>query len=150
MKRMKVLAVASAGGHWIQLLRLSIAFKEHELIYASTKHGFGEMVKGHNFHVLPDSNRKNKFGLIKTFIQVLKLVYNIKPGLIVTTGAAPGLMCIAAGRLLGIKTVWIDSIANVEELSMSGKIAAKIANVIYTQWPDLATGNIRYSGNILS
>ncbi|RYF19993.1 MAG: oligosaccharide biosynthesis protein Alg14 [Flavobacteriales bacterium] len=147
---MKVLAVASAGGHWVQLLRLSHAFEGHELIYISTKAGFGSMVEGHEFHLIQDSNRKNKFGLIKTFAQVVKLVAKIKPELIITTGAAPGLMCIVAGRVLGIRTVWIDSIANVEELSMSGKIAAKVAHVVYTQWPDLAKGRIKYSGNILS
>lgn len=147
---MKVLAIASAGGHWVQLLRLSPAFDGHELVYISTKQGFGSMVEGYEFHVVQDANRKNKLGLIKSFLQVAKLVIKIKPGLIITTGAAPGLMCIAVGRLLRIRTVWVDSIANVEELSMSGKIATKMAHIVYTQWPDLAGGKVKYSGNILS
>lgn len=147
---MKVLAVASAGGHWVQLLRLTHAFEQHELVYVSTKKGFATMVKEHEFHVIQDSNRKNKLGLIKTFLQVIQLVSKIKPKLIITTGAAPGLMCIVAGRLLSIKTIWVDSIANVEELSMSGKIATNIAHTVYTQWPDLATHTVKYSGSILS
>lgn len=147
---MKVLAVASAGGHWIQLLRLTKAFEGNEIIYISTKMGFKTMVGDNEYHIIQDSNRKNKLGLLKTFMQVIKLVKSIKPSIIITTGAAPGLMCIVAGRILGIKTVWVDSIANVEELSMSGKIASKIAHIIYTQWPELATGKIKYRGSILS
>lgn len=147
---MKILAVASAGGHWIQLLRLTKAFEDHELIYVSTKPGFSSFVEGNEFYSVLDTNRKNKLGLIKSFTEIIRLISKIKPDIIITTGAAPGLMCILGGRLLGIKTVWVDSIANVEELSMSGRIASKIAHIVYTQWPDLAKGKIRYSGNILS
>jgi hypothetical protein len=45
--------------------------------------------------------------------------------------------------------VWIDSIANVEQLSLSGKLAARVAGRTYTQWPHLATGAILYNGNVL-
>jgi UDP-N-acetylglucosamine:LPS N-acetylglucosamine transferase len=68
---------------------------------------------------------------------------------IVTTGAAPGLFGIFIGKVLGVKTIWIDSIANVEKLSLSGKIASRMADRVYTQWEHLATPKIIYAGNIL-
>ena len=36
------------------------------------------------------------------------------------------------------RTIWIDSIANVEKLSSSGAAARLVADVWLTQWPDLA------------
>ena len=108
------------------------------------------MVSGSEFHHVQDVNRKNIIGLIKSFFQIWKLISKIKPKLIISTGAAPGLMCIIVGRIFRIKTVWIDSIANVDQLSMSGKIATKFASEVYTQWPDLAKGKIKYNGNVLA
>lgn len=147
---MRVLAIASAGGHWIQLLRLKPAFKEHELIFMSTRQGFADTVEGYKFYKVPDSNRKNKLKLLKSAFSVTRLVLSIKPDVIITTGAAPGLMGLLVGKLVGAKTIWIDSIANVEKISMSGNIASKIADRVYTQWEHLAGNKILFNGNVLS
>ncbi|MGN6435071.1 MAG: oligosaccharide biosynthesis protein Alg14 [Agriterribacter sp.] len=147
---MKVLAIASIGGHWIQLLRLKPAFEGADLEFMSTKKSFASMVPGHVFHTVPDANRWNKFKLMQSFWFVAKTIRKTKPDVIITTGAAPGLMGIIAGKILGIKTIWIDSIANVEKISLSGRIAMKFADVAYTQWPNLANSKIIYSGNVLS
>ena len=147
---MKILAIASAGGHWVQLLRLRPAFEGHELIFVSTKKSFKDTVKGYRFHSIPDASRWNKLRLLYSLACVFKIVMLAKPNIIITTGAAPGLMGIIAGKIIGAKTVWIDSIANVENLSMSGRIATSIADKSYTQWPDLSTSKVTFNGNVLS
>lgn len=147
---MKILAIASAGGHWIQLLRLMPAFINNTTVFISTKDGFGRMVEGHEFIQISDSNRNNKMLLLKSFRDIYLAINKTKPDIIITTGAAPGLMGIIIGRLKGIKTIWVDSIANAEEISLSGRIAARFATRSYTQWPDLANKRFLYSGNILS
>ncbi|MFC5271567.1 oligosaccharide biosynthesis protein Alg14 [Adhaeribacter terreus] len=147
---MKILAIASAGGHWIQLLRLLSAFEGHDISFMSTKASFASTVNGMSFYAVPDANRWNKLKLIYLAFRVAKVVYTLKPQVIISTGAAPGLMGIIAGKLLGSKTIWVDSIANVEKVSLSGKIALHFADKVYTQWPDLATQKITFAGNVLS
>ena len=49
-----------------------------------------------------------------------------------------GLCMIAIGRLLGAKTIWLDSIANSAQLSKAGRVASLIAHVCLTQWPQVA------------
>ena len=71
------------------------------------------------------------------------------PGVVVSTGAAPGYLAIRFARMLGARTVWIDSIANVEELSMSGRDGQRDADLCLTQWPHLAGGPVRYLGAVL-
>ena len=57
----------------------------------------------------------------------------------VSTGAAPGLMALAVAKLVaGSRTVWIDSIANSERLSLSGRLARPVADAWLVQWPHLA------------
>ncbi|CAG5068549.1 hypothetical protein DYBT9623_01280 [Dyadobacter sp. CECT 9623] len=147
---MKILAIASAGGHWIQLLRLKPAFEGHELIFVSTKKSFKDTVDGYEFHSIPDASRWNKMKLLYSLMCVLKIVFLSRPNIIITTGAAPGLMGIIAGKVIGAKTVWIDSIANVENISMSGRIATSIADRSYTQWPDLSNSKVTFNGSVLS
>lgn len=147
---MKVLAIASAGGHWIQLLRLLPAFEGMEVVFVSTHKSFSETVKGYKFYSVPDANRWNKLRLVYMGAVILRLVLNVKPDIIVTTGAAPGLMGIMAGKIVGAKAVWVDSIANVEKISLSGRIAQRFADRAYTQWPELSNSKFYFKGNVLS
>jgi hypothetical protein len=74
-----------------------------------------------------------------------------KPDVVISTGAAPGYFAIRIGRLLRMRTIWIDSIANADELSMSGAKAGAFADLWLTQWPHLASQNgPKYLGNVLS
>lgn len=146
---MKILAVSSIGGHWVQLLRLMPAFEGTEVEFVTTKESFSSMVEGKVFYSIPDANRWDKYGLVKCFFRLFEIVRKSKPNCIITTGAAPGLIAIFIGKLLFIKTIWIDSIANCEEMSMSGKIATIVADVVYTQWEHLANKKIKFCGNVL-
>lgn len=146
---MKIIGIASVGGHWIQLLRVTLAFKEEELVFVSTKPEFSTTVPGKKFYHIPDGSSWNKLKLIKSLWNAFRIIEKERPDAIVTTGAAPGLMGLMAGKLMGIKTIWIDSIANVEKVSLSGRIAVMFADRVYTQWPDLASSKILYAGNVL-
>jgi len=145
----RVLAIASIGGHWVQLLRLMPLFKSNNVTFISTKSSLKDTVDGFKYYAVPDANRRTKFELVKCCMSILYVILVLKPNIIITTGAAPGLFAIAIGRIFGIKTVWIDSIANVEKLSLSGKIAIKVADRVYTQWEHLSTPRIVFAGNIL-
>lgn len=150
IKEKKVLAVASAGGHWIQLLRLRKAFDGCEVVFASTKKGNAVEVEGYEFHTIKNVGRKSAWNFFILFFQLVRLFLRIKPRVIVTTGSAPGLVTLMVGRLFGTRNVWIDSIANVEELSSSGKKAGRLADLYLTQWESLAKpGGPYFKGSIL-
>ncbi|WP_299819031.1 oligosaccharide biosynthesis protein Alg14 [uncultured Pontibacter sp.] len=146
---MRVLAIASAGGHWVQLLRLLPAFEKHEVTFISTNKSFAETVKGFDFYDVPDASRWNKLRLLYLLLCVARVVTKVKPQLIITTGAAPGLAGVIIGKVWGVKAIWIDSIANVEKISMSGRIAILFADKVYTQWPNLANSKVIYKGNVI-
>lgn len=147
---MRILAIASKGGHWVQLLRITKAFTDTETIYVSTNSKLSETVEGHRFYTVPDGNRNSILRLIHTFFLMLRIIHKTKPDTLITTGSGPALMGIIAGWLTGKKTIWIDSIANVERVSSSGKIAHYFASRVYTQWPNLANSKFIFNGNILS
>lgn len=147
----KILAIASSGGHWIQLMRLIPAFDGSEVVFVSTHSGYKDQVKGAVFHAVTDATRWEKMKLIKMAFEVRKIISFEKPDIIVSTGAAPGLMAIIWGKLSGRKTIWIDSIANVDRISMSGRIARPFTNLHLTQWEHLANGiSTLFKGTVIS
>ena len=150
MENKKIMAVASIGGHWVQLLRIARPMeKEYEVVYMCTHPKCQSMVEGQKFYLMDDYSRWDAWKMIPSFFKLMRIVWKEKPSAIMTTGAAPGLMCLLAGKVLGKKTIWVDSIANVQHLSASGRIASKFASKTYTQWKDLATPKVEYAGNIL-
>ncbi|MOA11398.1 Oligosaccharide biosynthesis protein Alg14 like protein [compost metagenome] len=133
----KVLAIASGGGHWVQLLKLRAAFAGHEVQYLTTHAGYRSEVDG-LVHVVTDANMWQKLRLLIMFFEVLKVLLIYRPDVVITTGAAPGFAAIMMGRILGARTIWVDSIANSEELSSSGRHARRWASAWLTQWEHLA------------
>jgi UDP-N-acetylglucosamine:LPS N-acetylglucosamine transferase len=83
-------------------------------------------------------------------IRAIALVFRFRPDFIISTGALPGFFCILTGRLTGARTIWLDSVANAEQLSMCGKFSTRVANVCLTQWEHLAMPQGPYfAGNLL-
>lgn len=150
MDKKRIMAVASIGGHWIQLLRIAKPLEQdYDVVYMSTHEKCVRLVKGHEYYTMPDFSRWDAWKLVPAFFHALNIVRKVKPLAVITTGAAPGLIVLLAAKCLGKKTIWVDSIANVKHLSLCGRIASHIASRTYTQWPDLANKKIVSSGNVL-
>lgn len=149
--RIRVLAVASAGGHWTQLARLSDAFADFDTLYATTVDGQTAPSGDRPVARIADGSRNQPWRLIFAGIQIARLLRRFRPQAVVTTGAAPGYVALRIGKAFGCRTLWLDSIANVAEVSMSGRLARPYADVWLTQWDELMQGNpgLDFWGRIL-
>jgi hypothetical protein len=148
--RPKVLAISSGGGHWVQLLRLRPAFEGCDVVYATVREGYRGDVGDAEFRLVPDANRWNKLALVRSAAAIFALVLSERPDVVITTGAAPGYFAVRIGKWLGARVVWLDSVANAEELSMSGEKSGGFVDLWLTQWPHLAReGGPRCFGSVL-
>lgn len=145
----RLLAISSGGGHWDELVLLRDAFTGFDVTYATTMPGQAER-DGIAARLITDSNRNSRLTLLRTAWDVAVLLATIRPHCIVSTGATPGLIAVLLGKLIGARTIWIDSVANAEELSMSGRIARNGADLHLSQWQHLADGRrTKYLGSVL-
>lgn len=144
----KILAVASGGGHWKQLMLLNPAFEGCNIKYITTIKGLPEQEDIENYQIVKDSNKDEKLSLLITLVQMFFVIIKYRPDFVVSTGAAPGLFAIILGRLIGAKTLWVDSIANGEELSMAGRLAKKCSNKVLSQWESLADDTVKHKGAV--
>lgn len=146
----KVLAVASSGGHWVQLRRVIPAFADSEVVFVTVLASYRSQVPNNKFYAVDDATRWNKPALIRLALQLAWIVMKESPTVVVSTGAAPGYFAMLLGRWFGARTIWIDSMANIEELSLSGARAGRFADLWLTQWQHLAKpGGPQYGGSVL-
>jgi hypothetical protein len=148
-RKKKILAVASAGGHWVQLCRVHPAFEGFDAVYLSA----GDVAidpNGKIPHIVCNFSRSSIFATVKGALAVMLVILQHRPQFIITTGAGVGLVAIIIGRLFGARTLWLDSIANAGRLSTSGRVARIFAHKSLTQWEHLIEGNrVLYWGRVI-
>ncbi|MCA8869087.1 MAG: UDP-N-acetylglucosamine--LPS N-acetylglucosamine transferase [Rhodobacteraceae bacterium] len=150
MRPTRVLAVASAGGHWVQLMRLAPAWNNLVVSYVSTDPGLRQDLAAEDFRVIVEANRWQKLRLLKQLVQLLLIFITVRPDAVITTGAAPGYFALRLGKLFGARTVWVDSIANAEQMSLSGQQVRKYADLWLTQWEHLSgEGGPAFLGSVI-
>ncbi len=124
-------------------------FNGYQVSYLSTNIEHAKEVDGKLYTVI-DANQWSKFRMALMFLQVAWVLIKSRPDVIISTGAAVGLAAILWGKVIGAKTIWVDSIANAEELSGSGAKVGRFADVWLTQWEHLARpGGPQYWGSVL-
>lgn len=149
-RRPKVIAISSSGGHWVQLMRLRPAFEGSDVTYVTNNPAYRRDVNGAKFRVIPNSNRWSKISLLRSFLGAIWLLLVVRPDVVVTTGAAPGYFCVRLAKYFGARSVWLDSAANAETLSMSGEMAGRHVDLWLTQWSHLAGPHgPRFCGSVL-
>lgn len=148
---MKIVAIASGGGHWEQLMLMRPAFASADVLYLTTLDGLPQRAGIAQYGLLHECNRNqlkrigsNVWRLARTFLE-------FKPDVVVSTGALPGLIALALAKyVFGARTIWIDSIANGEQLSMSGSYAKRFADLTLTQWEEVAEKErVEFRGAVL-
>ena len=130
--------------------RLLPAMDVKGLVYVTTNSGYASEVAPFRFYSINDAARDSKLKLLLMAIRMAYIVIRERPEMIISTGAAPGYVALRLGRLMGARTVWVDSIANVDEMSLAGQLVRPYADLWLTQWQHLASpSGPQYAGSVL-
>lgn len=149
-RRKRILAIASGGGHWQQLMLLRPAFDGHDVRFLTTLPGLPEQFGAAPAAIVPDCNRDKKAAMIRTTAAILRQMAAYRPHVVISTGALPGVIALTLGRTMGARTIWVDSVANAEEMSLSGRMARHVAHLWMSQWQHVAdNAGAEYAGAVL-
>lgn len=132
----KILAISSGGGHWVELLRLRPALEKHTVIYICVSECYHEDVPGHIFYSINDATRWDWIGLMNASLKLLRILYREKPDIVISTGAAPGYLGLRlAKHFTDARTIWVETLARVKTLSLSGIKVKPYTDLWLSQWP---------------
>lgn len=140
----KVLFISSTGGHLSELMQLKSLFNKYDfhIITEKTKSNMylsDKYPKRVNYLVY--GSRSNllayPFKLLYNCFKSLFLYFKIRPKVIITTGAhSAGPMC-CIGKIFGSKIVYIETFANSETKSVTGRLVYLFADLFIVQWKDM-------------
>ena len=140
----KVLFISSTGGHLNELMQLSPLFEKYEYRIITEKHKANENLKEkykEKLYFLPYGTRAKLITYIfKYFYLCLKTIYlyfKIRPKVIVTTGThTAGPMCYL-GKIFGTKIIYIETFANRNTKTATGRLIYPIADLFIVQWKEM-------------
>ena len=153
----RLVAGASAGGHANELVRLldaaegvwTVQPSAYVTTMAITAAGLAR--RGQPVHVIGESDRKKPLQAVAVLYRACALAWRLRPDLVVTTGSMPLALFAIAAKVLGARIVWIDSVAQIDNLSLSGRVMRRVADLCLAQWPEVAAANpgVEYAGELL-
>ena len=144
MKKKRVLFISSTGGHINELLQLSPLFEKYDYHIITEKDKSTEKLTekyGDKIMYLPYGTRQKLFRyiFIYTFLcfKTIYLYFKLRPQYIVTTGThTAGPMCYL-GKIFGSKIIYIETFANRNRKTATGRLVYPIADLFIVQWEEL-------------
>lgn len=144
MKKKKVLFISSTGGHLKELLQLKTLFPKYNSYIITEKteqtikmkeeyqQKIKYMVFGTKDHMLT-----YPFKLLANCFLSVFYYLKIRPKYIVTTGThTAGPICII-GKLFGSKIIYIETMANTNRKTHTGRLIYPIADLFIVQWKSM-------------
>jgi UDP-N-acetylglucosamine:LPS N-acetylglucosamine transferase len=149
-----LLIVCSSGGHLLQMHELREAWEGFERVWVTfDKSDSRSLLREERVvHAYGPTNR-NVPNLLRNLRLAVRVLRDERPAAILTTGAGVAVPFAWIGRLLGVPTVYVESVTRIDGLSLSARMIAPVAKRMYAQWPELAEpskGRIRFAGNLFA
>jgi UDP-N-acetylglucosamine--N-acetylmuramyl-(pentapeptide) pyrophosphoryl-undecaprenol N-acetylglucosamine transferase len=146
------LLVAATGGHLKQLHRWSRHLDEVEGPYrwvTFDKPQSRSMLAAEHVDYVSVIGSRDPRGAVRGLPRAVRIIGRRAPSAIVSTGSAVALPYMLAGRVRGVRCIYIESAARSSGPSLTGRMIARIPGVeLFTQYPGWATGQWRYRGSI--
>lgn len=140
----KVLFIASTGGHLDELMQLKPMFEDYNyhIITEKTKSNLSLQDKypgrvNYLVYGTKDKLLAYPFKLIYNCFKSVFLYFKIRPKYIITTGTHTAVPICYLGKIFGSKIIFIETFANRNTKTLSGRLVYPIANLFIVQWQDM-------------
>ena len=140
----KVMFISSMGGHLTELMQLKPLFKEYDYKIITEKHKSTNFLKNRykskiDFLLAGNKDHMIKYILVMPINIIKSLIYFLKfrPNVVVTTGAHTAVPMCYIAKLFRRRVIYIESFANIETKTLTGRLVYPIADVFIVQWKSM-------------
>jgi UDP-N-acetylglucosamine:LPS N-acetylglucosamine transferase len=153
---MKIGILCSAGGHLTQALSVLEAFQGHDCFLVlqnfPTVKNFNPpyFFKTYHLKILFNYGLGIKISsrqiiwlgvyitLLNNTVELIKIFMKEKPDALFSTGSEIAIPAFYIGKFLfGAKLIFLESIARIKDISLTGKVLLPIVNLFLVQWEEL-------------
>lgn len=136
---MKVMLVCSYGGHLAQLYRLRPWWQRHERMWVTFAcEQADSLLAGENVLHAYFPTTRNIPNMLRNLRLAIKAIRAERPDVLVSDGAGVAFPFFLAGRVLGIRTVYIELYDRISQPTLTGRLCYPLAELFLLQWPEQA------------
>jgi beta-1,4-N-acetylglucosaminyltransferase len=146
-----LLLVCSSGGHLLQLCALREAWEGLDRAWVSfDKSDVRSLLAGERVVHAHGPTNRSLGNLLRNGALAIRLVRELRPRAVLTTGAGVAVPFAWVARLYGARVVYVESMTRIEGPSLSMRQIAPVASRLYVQWPELAprVRRARFAGRV--
>jgi UDP-N-acetylglucosamine:LPS N-acetylglucosamine transferase len=150
-RRRRVLLVCSPGGHLQQLLALAPAWEDADTTWVTLRSAdVEELLDGRTVDFAHGPTNRDLWMLVRNLGVAWRVIRARDPDVILSTGAGVAVPFFWVGRLLGRRCVFVESLARVDTLSLTGRLVYPFAQEFFVQWRGARLRRrARYAGSVL-
>lgn len=134
---MKVVLVASSGGHLTQLWWARTFWQAHERTWVTfdTPHA-RSLLTGERWRSAHHPTNRSAVNLVRNLAMARSVLRAERPDVVVTTGAGVGVPFVWAARAMRIRSVFIEVFDRTGRPSLTGRLVAPVADLVVLQRPE--------------
>lgn len=132
---MKVCIVSSCGGHLTEVRTLRSAYEHYPHFYVLNDRVVLPADMEGKTHFIRHSERDWLF--LVNLWEATRILLRERPNVILSTGAGPVVPFALVGKLLGVRSIFVETFNRVTEPSLSGRIMYRLADRFFYQWRSL-------------
>jgi beta-1,4-N-acetylglucosaminyltransferase len=142
---MRLMLIASSGGHIFEMFCLRSFWQDKDRFWVSFPTSDAQ-------YLLKDEKEvywaayptvRSVANLVRNLVLAQRLLRKNRPDMILTTGSGVAAPFIWFAKLMGIPTVFVESITRITELSLTARMVKPFVTRMLVQWPELVH---QYSG----
>jgi UDP-N-acetylglucosamine:LPS N-acetylglucosamine transferase len=148
-----ILLVCSSGGHLQQLLALRPVWERYSHVWVTfEKSDARSLLRDEEVVYAYWPTNRNVKNLVRNLFVARRTLKDVRPKVMLTTGAGVAVPFAWLARLRGIKVVYVESFTRIEGPSLTCRLVAPIAHRSYVQWPEMEgrVRKARYAGNVFA
>jgi beta-1,4-N-acetylglucosaminyltransferase len=135
---MRLLLVCSSGGHFKGLLQLRPFWCQHERSWVTFDSATTRAaLDGETVSWAHSPTNRNLPNLLRNALLSWSELRRHRPDVILTTGAGVAVPFLILGKLLGSRTVFVESITRIESLSLSARLVLPFLDRLFVHWPQV-------------
>ncbi len=136
----KILLVCSAGGHLLELYMLKEpVWSKFDRVWVTLRQVDSEsLLEGERTYYGFGPTNRNYLNLVRNLFLAFRVLLKERPSCVISSGAGLAIPFMYLGRLFNARTIYLESFARFNGLSLSGRVVYPVVHDFIVQSNQLA------------
>lgn len=136
----KLALIASSGGHLKHLLVLRPWWERHERMWVTFNTADARSaLSGERVYWAHHPTNRNARNLLRNTLLAWKILLRERPAVIISSGAGVAVPFFWLGKMLGVRTVYIEVVDRVVHATLTGRLVHPVTDRFLVQWEEQAS-----------